>query len=135
MGNLGKHTRLGLVALCAALELTGLGIGVTAHAASGLPTTLTCGAKQASRIPAPGAKVTVTFAAGVAGQVKIRQIDTLTLEVVSVTPAKGWTDAIKVGAGSSVRVTFFGPRQRQVRFVARLDTTYKHLTVAVLNCS
>jgi hypothetical protein len=28
MGNSGKHTRLGLVALCAALELTGLEIGV-----------------------------------------------------------------------------------------------------------
>jgi hypothetical protein len=112
----------------------GLGIGVTAHAAPGLPTTLVFGAKQASRIPAPGAKVTVTFAAGVAGQVKIRQIDTLTLEMVSATPATGWTDAIKVGAGGSVRFTFFGPRQRQVRFVARLDTTYTHLTVAVLNC-
>jgi hypothetical protein len=135
MKQFSNHTRLGLASLCAAMGLMGgLGVGVTAHAAPTLSSALTCGAKQVTQVPAPGAKQSATFAAGVAGQVKLLQIDTLTLNVQSVTPSSGWTDTVTVSAGSSVRVNFFGPKTRQVRFDGRFNPTYTRLTVTVVSC-
>ena len=67
------------------------------------PTILACGAKQASHVPAPGPKRTETFAAGVAGEVKLLQTDDNTLTVKSVTLSSGWTDTVTVGSGTSVR--------------------------------
>jgi hypothetical protein len=133
----GWHARLGRFALVVAIELFGIGAGVTAHAAANVPTApaaLACGAKQVTHVPAPGPKSSETFSAGVAGEVKLLETDTDTLSVLAVTPSSGWTDTVKVGSGSSVRVTFFGPPQEQVRFVGRLDSTTTRLTVTVVRC-
>jgi len=127
--------RLGWAALFVAI---GLGLGVNAYAAPSVPTTpavLACGAKQASHVPAPGPKRSETFAAGVAGEVKLLQTDDNTLTVKSVTLSSGWTDTVAVGSGTSVRVTFFGQPQEQVRFVGRLNSTAARLTVTVVRCS
>ena len=132
------HARSGWIALVVAIEVLGLGVGVTAHAASSVPATptaLACGAKQVSHVPAPGPKSSEAFSAGVAGEVKLLETDTDTLTVLSVTPSSGWTDTVKVGSGSSVRVTFFGQPQEQVRFVGRLNPTTSRLTVTVVRCS
>jgi len=132
------HARLGWVALFVAIELLGIGAGVTAYAAPSAPTTptiLACGAKQVSHVPAPGPKRTETFAAGVAGEVKLLQTDDNTLTVKSVTLSSGWTDTVTVGSGSSVRLTFSGAPQEQVRFVGRLNPTATRLTVTVVRCS
>jgi hypothetical protein len=134
----GWHTRLGLGALCVAIGLVGIGVGVTADAAPNVsvtPLVLACGTKQVSHVPAPGPKKTETFAAAVAGEVKLLQTNDNMLSVSSVTLSSGWTDIVKLSDGSSVRLTFFGPPLQQVRFVAHLNSTATRLTVTVVSCS
>ncbi len=133
-----RHARLGWIAVVVAIELLGLGAGVTAHAAQsvpGKPAALACGAKQVSHVPAPGPKSSETFSAGVAGEVKLLQTEENMLTVKSVTLSSGWTDTVAVGSGTSVRVTFFGQPLEQVRFVGRLSSTATRLTVTVVRCS
>lgn len=133
----GSHARLGWFALIGAMQLLGIGAGVTAYAAPTAPTapaTLACGAKQVTHVPAPGPKRSETFSASVAGEVKLLETDTDTLSVLSVTPSSGWTDTVKVASGSTVRLTFFGPPQEQVRFIGRLNSTATRLTVTVVRC-
>ena len=132
------RARLGGIALAVAIVLLGTGAGVTAYAAPSAPASpaaLACGAKQVSRVPAPGPKSSETFSAGVAGQVKLLQTDENLLTVKAVTLSPGWTDTVAVGSGTTVRVTFFGEAQAQVRFVGRLGSTATRLTVTVVRCS
>ncbi|MGD1035194.1 MAG: hypothetical protein ABR977_12270, partial [Candidatus Dormibacteria bacterium] len=139
---LGARARLGGFALSVGITLVGLGAGVTVYAAPSVPATptvLACGAKQVSHVPAPGPQSSDTFAAGVAGEVKLLQTGDNTLEVKSVTVSPGWTDTVKVGSGTTVRITFFdaplGAPQGQVRFVGRLGSSATRLTVTVVRCS
>ena len=115
------HSRLGLGAVGAALVFLSTGAGISAHAAHYAPAATACGAKQVSHVAAPGAKKSATFAAGAGGDVKVLQTADAVLKVASVAVSKNWTDTVKASSGPDVRVNFFGPSTRQVRFVARLQ--------------
>jgi|HubBroStandDraft_6_1064221.scaffolds.fasta_scaffold00440_4 hypothetical protein len=129
------RAQLRMGALCAAVGLAGIGTGVTGQAAPAAQTTVTCGPKQVTHVPAPGRETTTTYVVGVAGEVSVRQTSVGTLRVDAVTAALGWEWVVSVDIGPSVRVIFYGPAKAQVRFVGRLSLTYDTVTTTIVSCT
>jgi hypothetical protein len=130
----GVRTRVGVGAVSATLVLMASGVGTTVQAGSNTASVLSCAAKQVTHVSAPGPHRSATFPAGYAGEVKVLETGDQTLKVQSVTVRSGWRYVIKVGEGTAVRVNFFAAQQRQLRFVARLNSLTGRLTVTVVRC-
>jgi hypothetical protein len=124
-----------------ALVVVGLavvgGTTLTALPAQAASSAVTCGTKVITKELAPGVGKTYVADAPTAGTVTLLQSATANLEVQSAAPTSGWKDVVKTPSGASVRVSFSQilPGVDQVRFVARVDTTGKHLTISTVTCS
>jgi len=77
-------------------------------------------------------KIATTFPAGPAGSVTIRAVNSGTISVMSVHPAKGWSARVDSASGSSVDVYFrHGPHT--LKFETEIND-WGGLTVAVTSC-